>query len=557
MRKIRASAAPVAFLVVAAMLLAMQIGAQVGSPQAGGSRNPFDPLPGVTALDLTSLLTDYLGLGGAHATWLDDYAESPQMISVVSGSSASPYVGENPVATFGRFCNNCEMGGQRGHFVFWSQNNGGMATDAIGPTTIAVDTRQLGPVRDGMLGIQSLLVADQLPYPGDSASSSFAAYFQSQGFVPRHDITALQLEVHTFSPETCVGAVSNNGAGLVRIDTRIISGGACSGAARSHLLETGSRVRIVGAGAHLSGGAGPTDDAVWTVTKVDADTIDLQGSVFASCGCSTGTGTQIYYSRGADAFVAGERSHPLVIGGGGTGANTSGIVFDTGANPVSAFYNGIDFGVDSIRRLSTFSGETIEGVAINCQRGDFPCVRTKNNQWLQWRNAAGTGNLDVLSANASDDTLVNTPANIGFLVGKSQKAIMDSAGRFGFGVTSGTPGAFADVNGDISTRRQLVTLVNGANHDIARTNTFVKITGPTGAFSLGGFQGGSDGKHIWLLYTGTQVMTISHEAAGSTAANRINTLTGVDYAFGARAHTAHFIYDAGVARWILVSIDGY
>lgn len=100
-------------------------------------------------------------------------------------------------------------------------------------------------------------------------------------------------------------------------------------------------------------------------------------------------------------------------------------------------------------------------------------------------------------------------------------------------------------------------LVNGTNNDIALTNprTFTRITGPTSAFSLGGFTSGVDGAVLKLFNTTSQQMTILNEASSSTAANRITTLTGADVVLRSGTSFATFIYDGTTSRWILTGYN--
>lgn len=103
-----------------------------------------------------------------------------------------------------------------------------------------------------------------------------------------------------------------------------------------------------------------------------------------------------------------------------------------------------------------------------------------------------------------------------------------------------------------------VTLVNGANDDIAITGTetlrIIRIVGPSGAFSVSGFTAPSAGRVIVLHNTTAQAMTLTNDA-GSTAALRILTLTGADIVLAARTSSATLAYDSTAARWIVTSYN--
>lgn len=101
------------------------------------------------------------------------------------------------------------------------------------------------------------------------------------------------------------------------------------------------------------------------------------------------------------------------------------------------------------------------------------------------------------------------------------------------------------------------TLANGLNSNIVLNSiTRGRISGPTGAFSVGGFTGGFDGNGLKLYNTTAQAMTLVNEDASSTAANRIKTLTGGNIVLAARTSFASLLYDGTDSRWIVESYNG-
>lgn len=107
-----------------------------------------------------------------------------------------------------------------------------------------------------------------------------------------------------------------------------------------------------------------------------------------------------------------------------------------------------------------------------------------------------------------------------------------------------------------------LTLSNGANNNIGiPSKSFVRITGPTGAFNITGITkpalasatNNPDGTLLILYNSTSQAMTITNDSASSTAANRIYTNTGSDVATTGRG-TAIFIYSVTDARWVLVAV---
>lgn len=98
------------------------------------------------------------------------------------------------------------------------------------------------------------------------------------------------------------------------------------------------------------------------------------------------------------------------------------------------------------------------------------------------------------------------------------------------------------------------TASNGANNNITLPNkSFIRVTGPTGAFSITGITkpANPDGRVVILYNTTSQNMTITNDAT-STAANRILTNTGSDVATTGTGIVS-LIYSVTDARWILLT----
>lgn len=109
-----------------------------------------------------------------------------------------------------------------------------------------------------------------------------------------------------------------------------------------------------------------------------------------------------------------------------------------------------------------------------------------------------------------------------------------------------------------------VALVNGANEDVAipaipgstRNNMFVRIDGPTAAFSIGGLacDGGNRGGQRVTLYSAVNApLTVNFADAGSAAANRIYNPAAGPVLIG-QSFYANFTvqYDSSLPGWILV-----
>jgi len=101
----------------------------------------------------------------------------------------------------------------------------------------------------------------------------------------------------------------------------------------------------------------------------------------------------------------------------------------------------------------------------------------------------------------------------------------------------------------------ITTLANGANADVAvGTNSFAKVSGPSGAFSIVGIAGAArDGKTLIVLNQTGHDMTIANESGlEATSANRITCLTGSDKTLTGNS-AATLIYNSSTSRWVCLS----
>lgn len=101
------------------------------------------------------------------------------------------------------------------------------------------------------------------------------------------------------------------------------------------------------------------------------------------------------------------------------------------------------------------------------------------------------------------------------------------------------------------------TAVNGSNNDIGPPlATFVRISGPTSAFTITGVasaaRGIPDGRLLYLFNSTAQNMTIANESASSTAENRIITGSGGNIVTTGTG-TVQMIYSPPDSRWIVIA----
>jgi hypothetical protein len=103
----------------------------------------------------------------------------------------------------------------------------------------------------------------------------------------------------------------------------------------------------------------------------------------------------------------------------------------------------------------------------------------------------------------------------------------------------------------------LITLANGANNNLAlpAAGTNYVISGPTLTYSISGIAGGADGRIITLVDGTSQIWTVLHNAAGSSAGNKIYTPGGATLTMGAGGYmglTLQYTTSLGGGVWLIV-----
>ena len=160
-------------------------------------------------------------------------------------------------------------------------------------------------------------------------------------------------------------------------------------------------------------------------------------------------------------------------------------------------------------------------------------------------SAAGTVINDAVSALQTTTGGANTKElfNVALHIGST-------------GSTNGWNRSLQVNNGIPQYKKGSFALANGVNDDIGPpTSLYMRITGPTAAFSVTSIRGGTDagdapqdGDTVVLYNVTTQAMTITNAAGTGTVANRIATSTGADLVTTGEGSVTLF-YDSTSALW--------
>lgn len=174
-------------------------------------------------------------------------------------------------------------------------------------------------------------------------------------------------------------------------------------------------------------------------------------------------------------------------------------------------------------------------------------------------NAVATGNIVYDDSGSIKTThgIVDGSANVNFQI-LGNTVLNASASNYLIQSNTAmlqdlTYGQTQDFLGGIKVQQTAVTLVNGANNNVAlpvRTGV-LRVTGPTGAFSITGFTNGQLGRQMTVVNDTAQSMTLKINDAGSSAANRLFLTGGVDKVIAAYSSvTLMYVTTQGNNFWV-------
>lgn len=138
--------------------------------------------------------------------------------------------------------------------------------------------------------------------------------------------------------------------------------------------------------------------------------------------------------------------------------------------------------------------------------------------------------VDSTAGRSSVYVFTGSPSTQALRINETQQVIMS--------------GAMACNRADVASAATITAL--------SSAKSFVKLTGST-ITALQGITAGVDGQRLTLVNLTGANLTVAHENAGATAANRITTMTGADVVTTANG-AAEFIYDTGSSRWICLYV---
>ncbi|MEP7235254.1 MAG: hypothetical protein ABI778_08160, partial [Ignavibacteriota bacterium] len=299
-----------------------------------------------------------------------------------------------------------------------------------------------------------------------------------------------------------------------------------------------------------SGGTDPAIELVGGTNDNQGNAANHWWDVYATGTpgvAGSGTGGQGEHMSFRRRTGAHDSEYLAIFAGGNVGIGNNGV------NPVEnpdtrLVVRQVDGGTNnvadliSLRHTSSGNPTTGFGGAIVFKNEDSTAANQLTARiaglWTNANHANRTGALAFTTVNA----------------GTASEAVRIAGNGF-VGVNTTAPNVSMDIDGAVATRAYSKSLSNGNNNNLTNlaNESFARITGPTGAFTITGIAGGSDGQLLKILNSTSQSMTIADQSASSTAANRITSATGTDIVLTGSYSEVDLIYDATASRWIVTN----
>jgi hypothetical protein len=287
-----------------------------------------------------------------------------------------------------------------------------------------------------------------------------------------------------------------------------------------------------------NGSASQTNVAVQTTYSAG-----YTGSSLTAAGqfanANAGTGATLIPAAGSNTFV----------GNAGSASNANATTTGTNSGAVGRAANGnVNSGVTGLAQVAKNGAANIGVMGSGINTGTSP-VHAGVYAHLNQTTALNASAALVADNGAQSDPVAR------FRVAGIDKVTVDGSGNLNALAAFSATGA-ATFSNSVATAQGSVAVANGLNSNVATpASSYVRLTGPSAGFSIGGLTAGVNGYRLTIYNTVAQTMTIVNEDASSTAGNRIKTLTGANVVLRAGTSSAQFVYDSSDSRWVLIATN--
>lgn len=206
--------------------------------------------------------------------------------------------------------------------------------------------------------------------------------------------------------------------------------------------------------------------------------------------------------------------------------------------------------VVTLGRHLDVQGNRLQNVGPTRAETDVPNVRELRNHALYARDGIHETDRLILAKGGVRTVTPAVAPNDLITLGEVQRLVAQA----GFGTTSSNASGSTVTTPDAGWAypQANVTVTNGLTSDwTVPASVYLRITGPTAAFSLGGFQSVSDGRLLILQNATVQDLTLVDEDLATTATHRIQTGTGGDLVMSGLG-TTQLLYSLADLRWIVL-----
>jgi trimeric autotransporter adhesin len=290
-------------------------------------------------------------------------------------------------------------------------------------------------------------------------------------------------------------------------------------------------------------------DSIGNYSFAAGTDVKAKGSSSIAMGNNSQALTSESFAIGNNAVAVGLGARALGLNALANGDQSTAIGFNTTAS-----------GTYAVALNSNTTAAAIAAVAtggFTTSTGDYSSAHGRFTKSKSYAGVViGTFNDSTNAANPSGINGANRLFQIGNGIAdnlRNNAFTVLHSGAIGFNTAS--PVTLIDANGDLALRQNEVTVANGVNNDVSTgPYSFVKVTGPSAAFSISGFSGGVDGKILTVLNLTTQNMTIVNQTgSASVLTNRINTLSGADIVTTGNGSVT-MQYSIADNRWMVIAV---
>jgi len=243
---------------------------------------------------------------------------------------------------------------------------------------------------------------------------------------------------------------------------------------------------------------------------------------------------------GSNVTASGQQT--VAAGDSSSASAFKAIAVGQGAAATAVYALAIGQGTESAGGGSTVIGTLSAATKTNGITIGHSSINDMTNSVVIGNHLTATQTNQILLGSSAQH--VTIPGRLE-VTGTLSNSVFTATNAFG---VSGGAGPYANVQ---FRRYNLNTVAAGANSIDLNGATYVKLSGPGGAFSLDDIDGGQDGYLVYLTYVGGETWTVANESgAGSGGAeDRILTGTGADFSMTNNPATLTLIFDSEASRW--------